>query len=403
MLSSFIKYYGDSFRGLTKETWLLAFITLINRSGSVVFLFLTIYLTEELHFTKGQAGIAASCYGVGSVLGAYVGGYLTDRIGYYKVMLGSLFFVGIMFFVIMNIDSFIPFCIVMIITTLIGDSYRPASAAALSAYENKENLTRALSLYRLAINLGFSMGGAGAGIIAGYWGYKSLFVIDGLTCIIAAILFFVLMAYKKEELKEEDINSTTVPRSAYKDYWYLGFLFCMFLLAFGFMQLLYTFPVFSREELLLTKQEFGVFMAFNGILICILEMPLIAYLTQLKKEYISLIIGGIMICFSFLLFTFLGYSIFVIILFMILISVGEIINFPFSYSIAIRRSQITNRGQYMGLYSIMFSISAIIAPWLGLIIVENYSYDILWSIVAILGLISTFGFLLLRSKQNNKV
>ena len=45
----------------------------------------------------GQVGWIMSCYGLGSVIGVYFGGKLSDHIGYYKVMLGSLFTTGLVF------------------------------------------------------------------------------------------------------------------------------------------------------------------------------------------------------------------------------------------------------------------------------------------------------------------
>ena len=46
-LSSAYHYYIDSFRGFRREVWLLAAITFINRAGSMVIPFLSLYLIIE--------------------------------------------------------------------------------------------------------------------------------------------------------------------------------------------------------------------------------------------------------------------------------------------------------------------------------------------------------------------
>ena len=56
----------------------------------MVLLFTSLYLTNELHFEIAQAGICMSFYGVGSVLGAYTGGWLTDRTNTTGIMIFSL-------------------------------------------------------------------------------------------------------------------------------------------------------------------------------------------------------------------------------------------------------------------------------------------------------------------------
>ena len=63
--------YLDTFKGLSKEVWWLALITLINRAGTMVIPFLSLYLTKSLSFTIPDVGWIMSCFGLGSVLGSW--------------------------------------------------------------------------------------------------------------------------------------------------------------------------------------------------------------------------------------------------------------------------------------------------------------------------------------------
>ena len=102
--------YIDSFRGLSKEVWWLALITLINRAGTMVIPFLSLYLTESLNFSLSNVGWIMSAFGLGSVFGSWLGGKLTDKIGYYKVMLFSLFATGFLFIGLQYLTTFSSFC-----------------------------------------------------------------------------------------------------------------------------------------------------------------------------------------------------------------------------------------------------------------------------------------------------
>ncbi|NBC09283.1 MAG: hypothetical protein GVY26_18990 [Bacteroidetes bacterium] len=84
MVQRSLQLYRDSFSGLSKEVWSLSGVMLINRAGTMVLPFLSVYLTQQLGFSLGQAGWIMSFFGAGSVLGAYLGGQLTDRIGFYE-------------------------------------------------------------------------------------------------------------------------------------------------------------------------------------------------------------------------------------------------------------------------------------------------------------------------------
>src|ERR1700741_3953654 len=87
--------YRGSFANIQRNIWILAAAMFINRSGAMVLLFTSLYLTKELHFTIAEAGIAMSFYGIGSVLGSYTGGWLTDRKSFFDIMIFSLISCGI--------------------------------------------------------------------------------------------------------------------------------------------------------------------------------------------------------------------------------------------------------------------------------------------------------------------
>jgi len=411
MYQNLRQLYIDSFSGLTRDIWLLSLITFINRSGSVVFLFLSIYLAIELDFSKTQVGFIMSAHGVGSVAGAFVGGWLTDRIGYYRVMFWSLILVGFLFFALYFVKTFSTFCLMGFLTSLIGDAFRPAGMASITAYGGEELRTRSMSLYRLAINFGFGFGVAGAGALAGFYGYGVLFFVDGGTCILAGILFIFLMKEKKEvvepkEPKHSSLNDDIldapekiIKHSAYKDNWYLLFVICWFLNAMVFIQLFHTFPLFCKEELMMSEAGFGGLMSFNGILIAVIEMPMIYILAKKRDQMGYIIWGVVLIGMSLVIFNILGFNIYAAVVSMTLFSIGEIINFPLSSSLALGRSNPNNRGQYMGLYSMAFSVGLIIAPLLGFRIAEDYGYAVLWNFMGGLAGLATIGLMYLRKKE----
>ena len=106
MPSRIISIYVDSFAGLNRSVWLLSFIMFINRAGAMVLPFMSLYLTKSLNFSLTEAGYVMAAYGVGSILGAYLGGQLTDRFGFYHVQLYSLIGGSILLFALIFLDGF---------------------------------------------------------------------------------------------------------------------------------------------------------------------------------------------------------------------------------------------------------------------------------------------------------
>lgn len=152
--------YKSSFGGLSRNVWLLSIVMLINRSGTMVIPFLGIFLTQEEGFSIVQTGYIMSFVGVGSVLGTYFGGRITDAAGYYGVQFWSLMLSGLGFLLMPCVDGLMAWCMIILIVNAIADAFRPANQAAIGFYSKEENRTRSISLVRLAINLGFSAGPA---------------------------------------------------------------------------------------------------------------------------------------------------------------------------------------------------------------------------------------------------
>jgi MFS family permease len=263
--------YINTFKGLSREVWWLALITLINRAGTMVIPFLSLYLTESLDFTLKDVGWIMSAFGLGSVAGSWLGGKLTDKIGYYKVMLFSLLTTGFLFIALQFLTSFVSFCIGIFLVMLIADMFRPAMFVALSAYSKPENKTRSVTLIRLAINLGFSAGPAIGGIIITTMSYTGLFWIDGITCIIATVVLLNVLHPKKST--PLDTVKVDNPKSAYSDTAFLIFLSAMMLFGIVFLQYFSTMPLYYKDVHTLTELEIGLLMGMNGFIIFVFEMP----------------------------------------------------------------------------------------------------------------------------------
>lgn len=386
--------YLNSFKGLSKEVWWLALITLINRAGTMVIPFLSLYLTQDLSFSLEKVGIIMTCFGLGSLVGSWLGGKLTDLFGPYKVMFFSLHLSGLMFIFLQFITSFETVCLAVFLLMIIADAFRPATFVALSTYSKPENKTRSVTLIRLAINLGFSAGPALGGLIIAYIGYDGLFWVDGLSCIVAAWLLLAVLNPKKATIL--DAVQNTSPRSAYKDGPYLIFILTMVIFGFVFVQYFSTIPLFYSEARGLTESQIGLLLAMNGFIIFIFEMPLIKYLETRPLSKISHMITGLaLVSISLIILNMTSWT-GILVIGMLLMTLGEMIAFPFSNAFAMDRARRGNQGEYMALYSIAFSASHIFAHNSGFLSIANFGYSFTWYAASIIGLVGILLLLFLK-------
>jgi MFS family permease len=386
--------YLDTFKGLSKEVWWLALITLINRAGTMVIPFLSLYLTESLSLELSDVGWIMSFFGLGSVVGSWLGGKLTDKFGYYKVMFLSLLGTGIAFVLMQYVTTFVGFCTGIFFLMLIADMFRPAMFVALSSYSKPENKTRSVTLIRLAINLGFSAGPAIGGLIITSLGYGGLFWVDGITCLFASILLLQVLNPKKakvlDELKVEN------PVSAYSDKAFWVFLIGMMLFGAVFLQYFSTMPLYYKDVHFLSELEIGLLLGLNGLVIFLLEMPLVKWLEDGKYTKSGLMLfGAVLTALSFIVLNLTSW-VGILIVAMMLMTIGEMIAFPFSNAFAMQRAKKGNQGEYMALYSIAFSFAHIFSHNSGMQLVDNLGFDMTWNIVFGVAILCVIFLLILK-------
>ncbi|WP_317899238.1 MFS transporter [Aurantibacillus circumpalustris] len=393
MIARTATLYKTSFTGLSSQTWLLSLIMLVNRSGTMVLPFMTLYLTgKTMNRTLAEAGTVMGLFGLGSIVGAYFGGKFTDKIGFFKVQMYALLFGGILFIVLGQLKSFGSICLFTFLLSLVNESFRPANSAAIAHYSSNENRTRSYSLNRLAINLGWAVGASIGGLIATY-NYELLFWVDGFTNIIAAVFLFIFLRPKRLELKPEAIEvEVPASQSAYRDKTYLWFIFLTTIFGFCFFQLFTIIPKYFRDNLFLSESYIGLIMAVNGLIIVGVEMVLV-YILERKNKIIFFISFGTFICAAAFFSLLLPGNAKLISLFMILlITIGEIVAMPFMNSYWISRSNEKNRGQYAGLYTIAWGIGQTLGPFLSALLVDATNFSVLFVVLGTALIFTSVGF-----------
>ena len=400
-MKKILNNYINTFKGLSREVWWLSLITFINRSGTMVIPFLSLYLNKSLDISIPNIGWIMSFFGLGSLVGTWIGGKLTDKIGYYKVMFVSLVLTGIFFVLLQYIATFEGFCIGIFLVMLVADAFRPAMFVALSAYSKLENKTRSVTLIRLAINLGFSAGPAIGGLIITGVGYQGLFWMDGVTCVLAAVLLVQVLHPKKAKIQDE--VKVENPISVYSDKAFWVFFAAMFIFGFVFLQYFSTLPLYYKDAHHLSELEIGLLMGFNGFFIFLFEMPLIKWLEDSKKAKVKLIaIGLFLVAMSFVVLNLTSW-IGILIIGMFLMTIGEMIAFPFSNAFAVERAKKGNQGEYMALYSISFSLAHIFSHNAGMQMLDKYGFEFTWNIITIIALVGVaILFLLMILLKNEK-
>ena len=388
MIGTTARTYRKAYAGLSKETWLLSLVMLINRAGTMVVPFMTLYLTEK-GYSVAEAGYVFGLFGAGAFTGAWIGGKLTDRIGFYPVQLITLFGGGCMFLVLGQMKTYPLICIFTFLLSFVNEAFRPANSTAIAFYSREENRTRSYALNRLAINLGWAVGSGLGGFIA-HINYELLFWVDGFTNIFAGLLMWLALKpvdYKPVRTKEGD---SPPARSAYRDKTYLLFILVSILFAACFFQIFTNLPVFFKQARNFSEPFIGLLMAMNGIIIAGVEMVLIYSLEGKRKNLVFISAGVFIVGCSFLLLNIPYFPVLVAWLMIIAVTFGEILSMPFMNSYWISRTHVSNRGEYAALYTMAWSLAQTLGPVGGSQLVEHFGFETLWWVVGMVSILASF-------------
>ncbi|MCY7293683.1 MAG: MFS transporter [Ferruginibacter sp.] len=399
MISRTVNLYKNAYSGLTDKIWLLSIVMLINRCGTMVLAFMTLYC-NHLGFTVKQGGLVVAIYGMGAGVGALVGGKISDRFGFYYTQFVALFAGGVMFMVLGQMTTYLSICICIFFLSMINESFRPANATAIAHYSSVENRTQSYALVRLSVNLGWGIGSALGGFLASI-NYHLLFWVDGFTNIAASFMLLLLLPkvtkYQQLNIGKNELVVNKIS-SPYRDKKFLYFLGFQLFFAACFFQLFTNMPLFFKEGLHLSEFNIGVVMAANGIMIAIFEM-VIVFKLEGKRPYLSLIsYGSFLMAISFLLLNLPIANGFLIAAFtMFVITIAEMISLPFMNSFYIGRSSDNTRGQYAGLYTMTWSAAQVISSFAGAAFAYAYGFINLWFVVCAICMLAGAGFYWLKN------
>ncbi|HEV3414394.1 MAG TPA: MFS transporter, partial [Puia sp.] len=310
---------------------------------------------------------------------------------------------GVFFIVLGQVKSYPLICLFTFLLSVVNDAFRPANSTAIATYSKEENRTRSYSLNRLAINLGWAVGGAIGGILASI-NYHLLFWVDGGTNLAAAILLRIFLHPESTKVVHHGREAGAMPVvSPYRDRTYLQFIVCTVLFASCFFQIFSTLPLFYKRELGMPEYEIGLLLTINGLIISVIEMVLVFRLEGRRGNLYYVFFGVLAVGVSYLLLDVLPLSVFVAYFCMVVSTAGEMLAMPFMNSWWIARTSRANRGQYAGLYTIAWSTAQVIGPTGGAAIAQRAGFHVLWWVVGGICVVAAMAFRYLRQTQISMV
>jgi predicted MFS family arabinose efflux permease len=398
MFAAVLTRYRTAYAGLPREVWLLSLVLFVNRSGTMVIPFLTLYLTSQLGMSEAAAGRMISVYGVGAICGAYLSGRFSERVGALRLQTVCMFLAAPLYLLVGVWNTWPGIAASLFALSIVNEAVRPANATSITKLTTAATRTRAFSLQRLAANLGFSIGPVVGGLLARV-NFTWLFVIDGLTTLVAAAALLHFFRMKRIDGTVSHSTPIAAPASPLADRTFIAFLALTLVSMMVFMQYNTTYPLYLRDHFGLNEAQTGLLYAVNTSLIVTLEMLLISAIKQWRLMR-TIALGTCIFCLGFGMLPF-GQGAAYAVLAMAVVTLGEMLSFAQSSTFVANRARPGAEGAYIGWYTVIHALAWVLGPGLGAAIYQ-YNPDRLWHVAIVVGALALTGFSLLARRVDDQ-
>ncbi|WP_432194206.1 MDR family MFS transporter [Streptomyces sp. bgisy027] len=379
----------ETVAGLPREFWWLWTSTLVNRLGAFVATFMALYLTLDRGYSASYAGLVASLHGLGGVVSSIGAGVMTDRLGRRPTLLVAQASTAVSVAVLGFVHHPVAIAAVAFVVGAASNASRPAVQAMMADIVRPEDRVRAFSLNYWAINLGFAVSSMAAGFIAEV-SYLAGFLIEAGMTAVCAVVIFVKLPESRPEMPdtgkaEEEVGLGTVLR----DGRFMAVVGLSFLVALVFQQGSVGLPI-AMGDAGFTPADYGLAIAINGVLIVALQIPVTRFIERRDAGRI-LIVSSLLAGYGFGLTAFAG-SVGVFALTVCVWTLGEMLNAPTQTGLVVRLSPAHGRGRYQGMYTLSWSVAALVAPLMSGFVIDHFGAEWLWGMCALVGTVAAIGY-----------
>ncbi len=406
---TFINKIFGQYRGLSRNAYVLFFGRLVTSMGAFIFPMLMLILKEILGYTFQEATTLIVKVGFIFLASNLIGGFLADRFNRKRVIITLDIISVALFYVCAFVQPNQIFLYFLIASAFFASMEGPSYDALIAESTLPAEREKAFSLAYLGFNLGFTFGATMAGLL--FPAYLSLaFILDGTTTIMSTFLIiFLVKPYKQEEIKdvdkneyeEHEVEKKSIFKVLFQRKSLILFLLTGVLGSFIYDQWSIIVPAYMSDIWGADRGStyYGFVAGFNGLIVIIFT-PVMVYVLRKRYELEKMIFGALMIGLSFLALVNAAF-LYVFFLFMLVFTLGEVINSIGSSPYMTRRVPGSHRGRLSSFMFFGYFAGAQIGKYLTGVIVGRYGYNYALYMMAIVGIIEVMLILANRKLDKN--
>ncbi|HUL51039.1 MAG TPA: MFS transporter [Candidatus Nitrosotalea sp.] len=371
----------STLRSFPRAVWILFGGVFLNKFGTFVIPFLTLYLTRR-GFTAADAGLAFGAYGVGRLGATFFGGHLADTLGRRKTIVLSMVLAALDMIWLSQARSLTAIVLLTGFASLTGELYLPACGALLADLVPERQRVTAWATYRLAFNAGWAFGPATAAFLAAH-SFTWLFVGDALTSLLFGVIAWCWLPRGVRSAQAE-VGWNEAWSMLRRDRRIQQVALATVFIGLVIHQLVSTYGLYVTA-LGFSDAVYGALLSLNGVVVVLFELSVTAWSRRFPSR--SVMATGYLLMGAGMVLNAVFHSLPALIAGIVVFTFGEMIYAPVAGAYVSGLAPLRMRGRYMGAWGFSNSMSLAVAPSLGMMVFAH-SPAVLWICCGTLALLA---------------
>ncbi|MFB6199217.1 MAG: MFS transporter [Halobacteriaceae archaeon] len=402
---NFARWIDDA-RGFDRTVYAVLGARFINVIGTgVVYPYFTIHFFGNLGIPFTTVGLALFANNIALALGTIFGGAFADKFGRKPVMVVSMATSAITLAAYAWVNTASTLIAVASMAGFTAGLYAPAAQAMLADLTISSDREQAFGLLKVASNVGFGSGFVIGGLLYGI-ARESIFIIDGITSGIVAVLLLVLLprihggtASTLQDTIREWTRAISQPR--------LLWLACLnVLFAIAYSQMQSTVPAFAEGQLGLSSGELGALYVINPLTVVFFQLPAVSWVESWRRTRALIFSTGFWaMSFGAILLAHIGSNLVGVVLigaFLFLRTMGENLHSPLITSLTSDMADMETRGSQLSLLEVAKRIGFGIGPVIGGLFFDYGLEPYLWPTLILMCVVIAGGLLILEGSLSTR-
>ncbi len=377
--------------------WLMAALNMLLTMGwSASGPFVALYLHNERALPMSAVGAIFLAGGLCTGGTNLVGGMLSDRFGRRRLMISvgaastlALAAMALLIGLSAALWMIIP---VYILSRSLNGTIHPTVGAIVADLAPRDRLAECYAVVRTGDNVGFAIGPAIGGYLAGVVSYGWLFSISAFAMLLVIVLVFILLRETfGGAARGVNLRSTI---AVGRDKQFLVFAIVSILLVLSIGHLGSTLSVFAVDRVGLTEAQYGLLLTTNGLMVVAFQYPVTRLVSRLSRST-GLVLGSLFYVAGWTAMGWIsGFN--MAVMAVVIITMGEVTLAPISSAVVAESAPADKRGRYMGFFTLSQTLGNSTAPLFGGVLLDTFPSEprFLWGIIGSVGLVAAFGFYL---------